>query len=90
MVPLPPILRLMRILLVPLLFALAGCAAKVPLEQHQALESRVGELRAGQEVLRSELEELQQMNQQLTAMVAAQRMIIRDLRCRPSVTIEAE
>ncbi|MCP3984222.1 MAG: hypothetical protein GY723_07520 [bacterium] len=80
----------MRILFLLLLAAASGCAATVPLEQHQALESRIGELRAGQEVLRTELDALQDANQQLTAMVAAQRMIIRDLRCRPSITIEAE
>lgn len=80
----------MRFLILPLLAALSGCAATVPLEQHQALETSLGELRAGQEVLRAELEELRETNQQLTAMVAAQRMIIRDLRCRPKMTIEAE
>ncbi len=80
----------MRFLLLPLLAALSACAATVPLQQHQALEARLGELRAGQEVLRAEFDELRETNQQLTAMVAAQRMIIRDLRCRPKVTIEAE
>lgn len=80
----------MRILLVILLAALAGCAATVPLAQHQALEASLGELREGQDVLRTEIQELRETNQQLTAMVAAQRMIIRDLRCRPTITIEAE
>lgn len=79
-----------RSLLLALLVALAGCAPTVPLAQHQALELRLDELREGQEVLREELAELQETNQQLTSMVAAQRMIIRDLRCRPSVTVEVE
>ena len=71
-------------------FSPVGCAPTVPLEQHQALETRLGELIEGQEVLKARIGELEDTNQELRAMVAAQRMVIRDLRCRPTVTIEPE
>jgi hypothetical protein len=67
--------------------AAAGCAATVPLEEHQALESQLAELARGQEELRGEFDVLELHNQRLTAMVAAQRQIIRDLRCNPTVDI---
>ncbi len=82
--------RLAHVFVLGLVAATLGCASTVPLEQHQALEARLGELQEGQELLRGELGELEERNEQLTAMVAAQRMIIRDLRCRPQLTIEAE
>ncbi len=70
------------------LAALPACAPTVPLAQYESLEWKLAELEAGQEALRGEMDTLEDTNQELRAMVAAQRMIIRDLRCRSDVTIE--
>ena len=76
------------ILLAFALIALPACAPTVPLAQYESLEAKLAELEAGQEALRTEMGSVEDANQQLTAMVAAQRQIIRDLRCRSDVTIE--
>jgi len=72
------------------LLGTGGCAATVPLEQHEALETRLAELQEAQEALIADTQELRDHKERLTAMVAAQRMIIRDLRCRPMVEIKPE